>query len=72
MEGEQSEKIEEVKTQKLLAKLPANYSALTPEEQAKWRSDLAQQILLQARKSRPRPEDRDGAGSWPPLGDRSK
>jgi hypothetical protein len=32
MEGEQSEKIGEVKTQKLLAKLPANYSSLTPEE----------------------------------------
>jgi len=51
MEGERSEKIEEVKTQKLLAKLPANYSALTPEEQAKWRSDLAEKILQRARKS---------------------
>jgi hypothetical protein len=51
MEAEQSEKIEEVKTQKLLAKLPENYSALTPEEQAKWRSELAQQILERARKS---------------------
>jgi len=51
VESDQSEKIEEVKTQKLLAKLPANYSALTPEEQAKWRSDFAQQILKRARKS---------------------
>ena len=50
MEGERSEKIEEVKTQKLLAKLPANYSALTPEEQEKWRSDLAQQLLQRGRK----------------------
>jgi hypothetical protein len=50
MEAEQSEKIEEVKTQKLLAKLPENYSALTPEEQAKWRSDLAQRIIERARK----------------------
>jgi len=32
VESDQSEKIEEVKTQKLLAKLPANYAALTPEE----------------------------------------
>ena len=51
MEPEQSEKIEEVKTQKLLTKLPGNYSALTPEEQAKWRSDLAELILERARKS---------------------
>jgi hypothetical protein len=51
MEPEQNEKFEEVKTQKLFAKLPANYSALTPEEQAKWRSDLAQSILERARKS---------------------
>jgi len=50
MEPEQSEKIEEVKTQKLLAKLPANYSALTPEEQAKWRSELAERIIERARK----------------------
>jgi len=58
MEADQSEKIEEVKTQKLLAKLPANYSALTPEEQAKWRSDLAQQILKRAREPRVRPEQK--------------
>jgi hypothetical protein len=51
MEAADVEKAEEAKTQKLLAKLPANYSALTPEEQAKWRSDFAQQILLRARKS---------------------
>jgi hypothetical protein len=57
MESADVEKAGEVKTQKLLAKLPANYSALTPEEQAKWRSDLAQQILKRARKSRPRPGD---------------
>ena len=50
MEAQQNEKFEEVQTQKLLAKLPANYSALTPEEQEKWRSDLAQQILERARK----------------------
>jgi|GEM_PF-5744710 len=58
MEGERSEKIEEVKTQKLFAKLPANYSSLTPEEQAKWRSDLAQQILKRAREPRVRPEQK--------------
>jgi len=51
MEADRSEKIEEAKTQKLLAKLPSNYLELTPEEQAKWRSDLAQQILKRARKS---------------------
>jgi F420-0:gamma-glutamyl ligase-like protein len=45
MEAADVEKAGEVKTQKLLAKLPGNYSALTPEEQAKWRSDLAQRIL---------------------------
>jgi len=51
MEAERGGKIGEVKAQKLLTKLPGNYSALTPEEQAKWRSDLAQQILERARKS---------------------
>jgi hypothetical protein len=50
MEAADVEKAEEAKTQKLLAKLPANYSALTPEEQAKWRSDLAQRIIERARK----------------------
>jgi len=50
MEAADVEKAGEVKTQKLLAKLPANYSALTPEEQAKWRSDLAQQLLQRGRK----------------------
>jgi len=49
--GESGKDVTEVKTQKLLAKLPANYSSLTPEEQAKWRSDLAEQILKRARKS---------------------
>ena len=58
MEAQQNEKFEEVKTQKLLAKLPANYSSLTPEEQAKWRSDLAQQILKRAREPRVRPEQK--------------
>ena len=57
MEAADVEKAGEVKTRKLLAKLPANYSSLTPEEQAKWRSYFAQQILLRARKSRPRPRD---------------
>jgi len=50
MEAEQGEKMGEVKTRKLLTKLPANYSALTPEEQAKWRSDLAERIIERARK----------------------
>ena len=57
MEAADVEKAGEVKIQKLFAKLPSNYLELTPEEQAKWRSDLAQQILKRARKSRPRPGD---------------
>jgi hypothetical protein len=48
MESDQTEKFEEVKTQKLFAKLPSNYLELTPEEQAKWRSKLGQQLLEQA------------------------
>ena len=57
MEAADVEKAGEVKTQKLFAKLPSNYLELTPEEQAKWRSKLAQQILERARKSRPRTGD---------------
>ena len=50
MESADVEKAGEVKIQKLFAKLPSNYLKLTPEEQAKWRSDLAQQVLGRARK----------------------
>ncbi len=48
--GEQGKNSRESKPQKLFAKLPSNYSDLTPEEQAKWRGELAQAILEQIRK----------------------
>ena len=48
--GEQGKNPKESKPQKMLAKLPSNYSELTPEEQAKWRGELAQAILEQIRK----------------------
>jgi hypothetical protein len=48
--GEQGKNSRESKPQKLFAKLPSNYSELTPEEQAKWRGELAQAILEQIRK----------------------
>jgi hypothetical protein len=40
----------ESKPQKLFAKLPPNYSELTPEEQKEWRKRLAQTILERHRK----------------------
>jgi hypothetical protein len=48
--GEQAKNSRESKPQKMLAKLPSNYSELTPDEQAKWRGELAQAILEQIRK----------------------
>jgi hypothetical protein len=43
--GEPGKNSRELKTQKLFAKLPPNYSELTPEEQEEWRKKLAQAIL---------------------------
>ena len=43
--GEQGKNSRESQPQKLFAKLPSNYLDLTPEEQAKWRRELAQKIV---------------------------
>jgi hypothetical protein len=48
--GEPGKDSREPKAQKLFAKLPSNYSELTPEEQKKWRGELAQAILERHRK----------------------
>ena len=40
----------ESKPQKMLAKLPSNYSELTAEEQMKWKGELAQAIREKLRK----------------------
>jgi hypothetical protein len=41
----------ETKPEKMLAKLPSNYLDLAPEEQAKWRGELAKTILERIRKT---------------------
>jgi hypothetical protein len=48
--GEPGKNSGETKPQKMLAKLPSNYSELPPEEQAKWRGELAKTILERIRK----------------------
>jgi hypothetical protein len=48
--GEPGKNSREPKTQKLFAKLPPNYSELTPEEQTEWRKQLAKTILEHHRK----------------------
>ncbi len=45
--GEQRKNSRESKSQKLFAKLPPNYSELTPEDQKEWRRQLAKRILGQ-------------------------
>jgi hypothetical protein len=49
--GEPRKNSRESRPLKMLAKLPANYSDLTLEEQTKWRCELAQRILEQLRKT---------------------
>jgi len=34
---------------KMLAKLPENYAAMTPEKQAEWKRDFARHIIRRAR-----------------------
>ena len=48
--GESGKNSRETKPEKMLAKLPSNYLDLTPEEQAKWRGELAKTILERIRK----------------------
>ena len=48
--GEPGKNSGETKPQKMLAKLPSNYLDLAPEEQAKWRGELAKTILERIRK----------------------
>jgi len=48
--GEPGKTSRESKPQKMLAKLPSNYSELPPEEQTEWRKRLSQTILEHLRK----------------------